>query len=66
MCWLLGEHEAVDMFARHFEALHGSDAATKAKQQAESIKPSGDHEGHRIWMKVVERVQHLCKERKAA
>ena len=61
MCWLLGEHEAVDMFARHFEALHGSDAATKAKQQAESIKRSGDHEGHRIWMKVAE-----CIQRKAA
>jgi len=61
MCWLLGEHEAVDMFARHFETLHGSDAAIKAKQQAESIKRSGDHEGHRIWMKVAE-----CIQRKAA
>jgi hypothetical protein len=63
MCWLLGEDEAVDMFARHFETLHGRDAGTKAKQQAESIKPSGDHDSHRIWMKVAERIQHLCEER---
>jgi ribosomal protein L18E len=64
--WDPSEDEAVDMFVRHFEALHKGDAATEAKQQAEFLKRSGDHEGHRIWMKVAERIQHLRKERKAA
>jgi hypothetical protein len=64
--WVLSEDEAVDMFARHFEALHRSEAASKANQEAESLKGSGDHKGRRIWMKVVERIQHLRKERKAA
>ena len=62
--WVPSEDEAVDMFARHFEALRG--AATKAKEEADALKRIGDHKGHRIWTKVVERIQHLRKERKAA
>ena len=31
----VGESEAVEMFARHFEALHRNGAPAKAKQQAE-------------------------------
>jgi hypothetical protein len=64
--WVPSEDEAVDMFARHFEALHRSGAATKAKEEADALNRSGDHKGHRIWTKVVERIQHLRKERKAA
>jgi hypothetical protein len=64
--WVPSEDEAVDMFARHFEALHRSGAATKAKREAESLHRSGDHKGHRMWTKVAERIKHLRKERKAA
>ena len=64
--WFPREDEAVDMFARHFEALHRSGAAAKAKQQAEILVRGGDFKGHRIWMKVVERIKHLRKETNAA
>jgi len=47
--WLPTEEEAVDMFARHFEALHRSGAIRKAKQRASHFKNAGDHEAHRVW-----------------
>jgi len=64
--WFPSEDEAIDMFARHFAALHQSEGATKAEQQAESLKRSGDPKGHQIWMKVAERIKHLHREEKAA
>jgi hypothetical protein len=64
--WVPSEDEAVEMFARHFEALHRSGAAAKAKQQAEILIRGGDLKGHRIWKKVAERILHLRKEWKAA
>ena len=57
--WVPSETEAVDMFARHFAARHKSEAGTKAERQAGSLKRSGDHEGHRVWSKVAERIKHL-------
>ena len=55
--WVPSDDEAVEIFARHFEALHRSGAAAKAKQQAEILIRGGDYSGHRIWMKVAERIR---------
>jgi len=64
--WIPTQDEAVEMFARHFEALHRAGAAAKAKQQAEILIRGGDYSGHRIWTKVAERIKHRRKESKAA
>ena len=41
--------DAVDMFARHFEALHRGGSVTLAKRTAHSLKERGDQEGQKIW-----------------
>jgi hypothetical protein len=64
--WVPSEDEAVDMFARYFAARHKNGAVTKAEQQAGSLNRSGDHEGHRVWSKIAERIKHLRSVRKAA
>jgi hypothetical protein len=51
------KEEAVNMFARHFEACHRSGAAERAKQRAAALKAKGDHEGHKIWIAVACRVE---------
>ena len=57
--WVPTEDEAVEMFARHFEALHRSGAIRKAEQRASHFKSAGDHEGHRVWQKVAGRIVEL-------
>ena len=57
--WLPKEDEIIDMFARHFEALHRSGAANKAHQAAADLKWTGDHHGHRIWKNVADTVERL-------
>ncbi len=57
--WVPTEDEAVDMFARHFEALHRSGAASKAEQTASELESQGDSDGHRVWRKVADRIRRL-------
>ena len=64
--WVPTKEEAVDMFARHFEACHRSGAAERAKQRAASLKANGDHEGHKIWTAVACRVEALRQEDRVA
>ena len=64
--WIPTEDDAVEMFARHFEALHKSEAASKAEEKAEHLKQTGDHEGHRVWSKVAGVIKYLRGDRKAA
>jgi len=64
--WVPTKEEAVDMFARHFEACHRSGAAERAKQRAASLKAKGDQEGHKIWTDVACRVEALRHEDKVA
>ena len=64
--WVPTEDEAVEMFARHFEALHRSGAVMRAKEKAEFLKQTGDVEGHRVWNKVAEVVDRLRRYQKAA
>ena len=64
--WVPTRDDAVDMFARHFEACHRSGAVERAKQKAASLKAKGDHEGHKIWTDVARRVEALRQEDRVA
>jgi len=64
--WVPTKEEAVDMFARHFEACHRSGAVERARQKAVSLKAKGDHEGHNIWTDVARRVESLRQEDRVA
>jgi len=57
--WLPTEEEAVEMFARHFEALHRSGSAPRARQTAECLKKRGDNKGHQIWHRVADKIEDL-------
>ena len=57
--WVPTRDDAVDMFARHFEACHRSGAVERAKQKAASFKAKGDHDGHKILTEVACRVEAL-------
>jgi hypothetical protein len=57
--WHPSEDDSVDLFARHFEALHRSGALRKAADQASTLRIAGDDRGHRLWKKVADRVRHL-------
>jgi hypothetical protein len=60
--WVPTRNEAVDMFARHFEARHRHGAFARAKEIAASMKAKDDHDGHRIWNDVAERIDLLRQE----
>jgi len=57
--WLPSEDEAVELFARHFEALHRSGAVSKADGEALALQRAGDGRGHQIWQKVAQKVRQL-------
>jgi hypothetical protein len=57
--WLPTEEEAVEMFARHFEALHRSGSVPRARRTAESLKECGDDKGHQIWHRVADKIEDL-------
>jgi hypothetical protein len=57
--WVPTRDEAVEIFARHFEARYRSGAAKRAKETAATMKTKGDHEGHKIWNDVADTVDRL-------
>ena len=59
--WSPTQTEAIDMFARHFEALHRSGSVLRAKQTADRLRNSGDFEGHAVWNEVADRIEGLRK-----
>jgi hypothetical protein len=59
MTWVPTKEEAVEMFARYFEACHRSGAIGRARQIASSLEAKGDHEGHKIWTDVACSVEAL-------
>lgn len=62
--WVPTEAEAVEIFARHFEARHRNGAVSKAEETAYDLAKRGDHEGHRVWAMVAGRIKALrCAER---
>jgi hypothetical protein len=57
--WVPTQTDAVEMFARHFEARHRSGAAARARETAAALRAKGDHGGHRIWNDVADTIDHL-------
>jgi hypothetical protein len=57
--WVPTEDEAIEMYARHFEALHRSGSATLARQTATELNAKGDRNGHRIWNDVAHTIDRL-------
>jgi len=57
--WVPTEAEAVEMFARHFEARHRNGALSKAEETAYDLEKRGDHEGYRVWTMVAGRIRAL-------
>ena len=60
------KEEAIEIFARYFEARHRSGAVERAKQRASFLAAKGDHEGHKIWTDVACRVEELRREDRVA
>ena len=57
--WVPSEDDAVDIFARHFEALHRAGAIRKAEQTAAALNSRGDAEGHQLWTRVADKIRQL-------
>ena len=57
--WRPTGSEAIDMFARQFEARHRSGAATRARSTAARLKDTGDVPGSVMWIEVAETIERL-------
>jgi hypothetical protein len=57
--WIPTRAEAVEMFARHFEARHRGGALGKAREAAAAMKTKGDDDGHKIWTDVADVIEGL-------
>ena len=55
--WVPTQEQAVEMYARHFEALHRNGSATLARQTAAAMKAKGDNDGHKIWNEVADAIE---------
>lgn len=64
--WFPTQEEVVEMFARHFEALHRSGSLLRARQTADNLKKSGDDDGHEIWHRVADKIEDLRKDDRIA
>jgi hypothetical protein len=57
--WVPSKAEAVEIFARHFEARHRSGALQKAEETARHLKSTGDVAGHDIWCEVAASIERI-------
>ena len=57
--WVPTRSEAVEMFARHFEARHRSGALQKAKKTARDMETIGDVAGYEVWCDVATKIEHI-------
>ncbi len=57
--WVPTKEDAVEMFARHYEALHRSGSVFRARDMAVALQTKGDSEGHAIWNAVAETIERL-------
>jgi predicted phage gp36 major capsid-like protein len=64
--WVPAQDEAVEMFARHFEAFHRSGSAKRARETAAALKANGDHGGHKIWNDVADTIDRLRQKERIA
>ncbi|HZP78272.1 MAG TPA: hypothetical protein VFB45_19165 [Pseudolabrys sp.] len=60
--WHPSKEDAVEMFARQFEARHRSGALSRARRTASVLKETSDHHGHAIWSDVVAAIERLRSE----
>jgi hypothetical protein len=64
--WVPTQDDAVEMFARQFEARHRSGSATRARETAAALKAKGDHGGHKIWNNVANTIDRLRQKERLA
>ncbi len=57
--WVPTEDDAVEMLARHFQALHRGRAVSKAAHTAFQLRARGDEDGYRIWQRVADQIRTL-------
>ena len=57
--WIPTQSESIEMFARHYEALHRAGAAERARRTAAVLAEKGDHDGHAVWNQVADTVERL-------
>ena len=57
--WRPTGSEAIDMFARHFEARHRSGAAPRARSTAARLRDKGDLPGSIVWNEVANTIERL-------
>lgn len=64
--WIPTEAEAVEMFARYFEAHYRSGAVKRAREATCVMRAKGDHGGYKIWNDVAETIDHLRQTERVA
>lgn len=64
--WIPSKNETIEMYARHFEALHRSGSLPLARETAHSLKKRGDHDGQEIWHRVAEKIEELRDDQRLA
>jgi hypothetical protein len=64
--WVPTRSEAVEMFARQFEARHRSGSIRRARETASTLKANGDHYGQRIWSDVADKIEQLRQTQRVA
>ena len=57
--WIPTRPEAIEMFARHFEARHRGGALRQAKETAAAMKIKGDLDGYDVWNNVANVIDSL-------
>ena len=56
--WMPTKTEAVGMYARFWAARYGGTASRSAQKMANSLRSKGDLEGHEVWNKVADAIDH--------
>lgn len=64
--WIPSESETIEMYARHFEALHRSGSLVLARETANSLKERGDQGGHDVWCRVADKIEQLRQDPRLA
>jgi len=57
--WIPTRTEAVEMFARHFDARHRGGAAQTARDTARDLRDHGDIAGYEVWCEVAVTIERL-------
>jgi hypothetical protein len=55
--------EAVTIYARFCQARYGTGAGKAVRDKARELKRKGDLQGHEIWNKVAQEIDHLARTR---